>query len=175
MNRITTRIKYIAASGSMTILIALFCINSYDMTIYPTRIWLVSIFFILLSMGLLGFLIHEILKLRIARMIVENNIIHIQAATSESTNGQEETIPTVYLEMFISCFGVLLDSKIIKFNINNIKLKGVNIGKEYIMLSYGIDNNTKRIKIIHSALSKEEINHIAEIFCYETGITPTIE
>lgn len=115
-------------------------------------------------------------KLTAARLIVENQILHIQPAVEcvrDSTKESEaESCETV--EMFVSCFGILLGSKVIKFNQEDIRLKAVEIGRDYLSLDYGRDTDISNIRLIHSRPDSAVLADIIEKFRYETGITPTI-
>ena len=115
-------------------------------------------------------------RLTAARLIVENQILHIQPAVErvrDSMKGSEvESCETV--EMYVSCFGILLGSKVIKFNQEGIRLKAVEIGRDYLSLDYGRDTDIRSIRLIHSRPDSEILAGIIEKFRYETGITPTI-
>ncbi len=115
-------------------------------------------------------------KLTAARLIVENQIVHIQPAVQRVRNSMKESeaesLETV--EMFVSCFGILLGSKVIKFNQEDIRLKAVEIGRDYLSLDYGRDTDISNIRLIHSRPDSAVLADIIEKFRYETGITPTI-
>jgi len=115
-------------------------------------------------------------KLTAARLIVENQILHIQPAVQRVRNSMKESeaesLETV--EMFVSCFGILLGSKVIKFNQEDIRLKAVEIGRDYLSLDYGRDTDISNIRLIHSRPDSAVLADIIEKFRYETGITPTI-
>lgn len=115
-------------------------------------------------------------RLTAARLIVENQILHIQPAVlrewDSMKESEAESCETV--EMFVSCLGILLGSKVIKFNQEGIRLKSVEIGRDYISLDYGRDTNLRNIKLIHSRPDSAVLADIIEKFRYETGITPTI-
>jgi len=115
-------------------------------------------------------------KLTAARLIVENQILHIQPAVQRVRNSMKESeaesLETV--EMFVSYFGILLGSKVIKFNQEDIRLKAVEIGRDYLSLDYGRDTDISNIRLIHSRPDSAVLADIIEKFRYETGITPTI-
>jgi hypothetical protein len=110
------------------------------------------------------------------RLITENVIIHIEYAKvkQESNKGNKDIILFDGIDAFISCFGVLLGSTVIKFNMDGIRLKDVQVTDEFISLVYGTDKNTQSIKLFHGIMDKQEIARTAERFRYETGIVPTI-
>ncbi len=115
-------------------------------------------------------------KLTAARLIVENQILHIQPAVQRvwDSTKESEAKPCETVEMFVSCFGILLGSKVIKFNQEGIRLKAVEIGRDYLSLDYGRDTDIRSIKLIHSRPCSDVLEGIIEKFRYETGITPTI-
>ena len=115
-------------------------------------------------------------KLTAARLIVENQILHIQPAVLRKRDSMKENEAESYetVEMFVSCFGILLGSKVIKFNQEGIRLKAVEIGRDYLSLDYGRDTDISNIRLIHSRPDSAVLADIIEKFRYETGITPTI-
>ena len=131
-----------------------------------------------LSAGLLAAFLFftENQRLTAARLIVENQILHIQPAVlrerDSAKEGKAESCETV--EMFVSCFGILLGSKVIKFNQEGIRLKAVEIGRDYLSLDYGRDTDIHNIRLIYSRPDSTVLASIIEKFRYETGITPTV-
>ena len=115
-------------------------------------------------------------RLTAARLIVENQILHIQPAVLRERDSvkesEAESCETV--EMFVSCFGILLGSKVIKFNQEGIRLKAVEIGRDYLSLDYGRDTDIHNIRLIYSRPDSTVLASIIEKFRYETGITPTV-
>jgi len=131
-----------------------------------------------LSAGLLAAFLFftENQKLTAARLIVENQILHIQPAVLRERDSVKESdvesCETV--EMFVSCFGILLGSKVIKFNQEGIQLKAVEIGRDYLSLDYGRDMDIRNVRLIYSRPDSTVLAGIIEKFRYETGIIPTI-
>ena len=76
--------------------------------------------------------------------------------------------------MFVSGFGILLGSKIIKFNQGGIRLKAVEIGRDYLSIDFGTDVEIRNIRLLHIRPDSAALAGIIEKFRYETGITPTI-
>lgn len=115
-------------------------------------------------------------RLTAARLIVENQILHIQPAVLRERDSRKESEAESCetIEMFVSCFGILLGSKVIKFNQEGIRLKAVEIGRDYLSLDYGRDTDLRNIRLIHSRPDSAVLADIIEKFRYETGITPTI-
>ena len=115
-------------------------------------------------------------RLTAARLIMENQILHIQPAVQRVRGSMKESevesCETV--EMYVSCFGILLGSKVIKFNQEDIQLKAVEIGRDYLSLDYGRDTDIRSIRLIYSNPDSTVLESIIEKFHYETGVIPTI-
>ncbi len=109
-----------------------------------------------------GFWIREFGKLKIARLIAENPILHIRTAVISdisSEAAQPEDIENT--EVFISYFGILLDVKIIKFNQDGIRLRTVEMGNDFISFTYGTEKRTRNIRFCvgnRSAAMKKSLN-----------------
>lgn len=122
-----------------------------------------------------GFWLRELSKLKIARLIAENPILHIRTAVISNLSGDTaQQLNTENIEVIVSCFGILLDDKIIKFNQDGIRLRAVEIGGDFISFTCGTEKRTQNIRLLRPAIDLEELDKIAEKFRYETGITPTL-
>ena len=123
---------------------------------------------LLLSVAVLAYLlILEYGRYNAAKLIIENKILDIQVAKIEQNS-------TDSIEFIISCFGILLGSKVIKFNTDGIRLKEIEIADDTICIVYGKDKKSKSIRLLHGPIDKNEIKGVAERFQYETGIAPNI-
>ena len=122
-----------------------------------------------------GFWIRERRKLKIARLIAENPILHIRTAVIRDLSGETaQRSEPENTEIFISYFGVLLDEKTIKFNQDGIRLRAVEIGNDFISFTYGTEKRTRYIRLLRPAIDPAAMEKICERFRYETGITPTL-
>jgi len=123
---------------------------------------------------LFTFLVRDYRSYQAARLIVENKIMQILIATIEEgiQTGQDGTSPIRRIEVVISCFGILLDSRVIKFNVNKICLHNVEIGRESISFTYGKAQWTRRICILHGVIDRQELQDYIDRFRYETGVVP---
>lgn len=170
MEKFNRRLKTLAAlTGIYVVIIALIFVSK--MRAPAVLFWLS-----LLHSGLVGgavmiILARECKKSQTARLIVNNSILHICVAT---TGGGDRPGENEKMEIYISYFGILLDSRIIKYNQECIFLKDVSIEKDFIILSYGTDNWLQKIQILHGTMSNEELNKVAQRFRDETGILPVI-
>lgn len=129
----------------------------------------------LVTLILFFFLIREEKNFKTAWLIFENRILHIQPAkiSYNPCSDFNDAFP-VGIEVFISCFGILLGSKIIEFNLKGISLKTVEIEGQFICLRYGTETQSKSIRILHEGISSHEIQCIVEKFRYETGVVPIV-
>jgi hypothetical protein len=122
-----------------------------------------------------GFWLRGLSKLKIARLIAENPILHISTAVISDISAeamQSENIENT--EVIVSYFGILLDEKIIKFNQDGIRLRTVEIGADFISFTCGTEKRTQNIRLLRPAINPEELDKIAEKFRYETGIAPIL-
>lgn len=115
-------------------------------------------------------------KLMAARLIIENQILHIQPAVLREQDNIEESKskPCEAVEMFVSCFGILLGSKVIKFNQEGIRLKAVEFGRDYLSLDYGRDTDNQNIRLLYVRPENATLAGIIEKFRCETGIVPAV-
>ena len=132
---------------------------------------------VLLTLALLiAHMIKSCKRYQIAELIKENNILWIQSARIDDIN--PDTPKHFYrvggIEIFISCFGILLDSKVIKYNLDGISLLNVEIGRNSINLTYGTRERNRVIKILHAGIDDNDLPGIIERFRCETGIVPVI-
>ena len=119
------------------------------------RLWLLPIIVpILAAVSAL----REAKRLREAKLIVDNQIMHIQSME--------------YQNVFVSCFGILIDAKIIKFNQEGIHLKKVEFGNSYLTFDYGTETAIHTITLAQAEYDKGSLEEIIEKFHYETGIIP---
>lgn len=119
-----------------------------------------------------GFWLRELSKLKIARLIAENPILHIRTAVISDLSAEAEQSENT--EVIVSYFGILLDEKVIKFNQDGIRIRDVEIGGDFISFTYGTEKRTQNIRLLRPAIDSAELDKIAEKFRYETGITPTL-
>lgn len=126
------------------------------------------------SMAAAGFWLRGLSKLKIARLIAENSILHICTAVVSDLSGKTAQQPELEsTEVIVSYFGILLGEKIIKFNQDGIRLRAVEIGGDFISFTCGTEKRTQNIRLLRPVIDQEELDKLAEKFRYETGITPT--
>lgn len=136
--------------------------------------------FIVISILIMGVLLALITssykKLLTAKLIIENRIMYIRQPQMNSVecNKSRSMASKADVEVYISCFGILMDAKVIKFNIDGVYLQEVELGNEYITFTYGTKKRSEKIRILHETMSVQEMIRITESFRYETGVTPVL-
>lgn len=110
-----------------------------------------------------------------AQLIMENQILHIRYAAIKDINCEQAEPKVVSgIDVFVSNFGILLDSKIIKFNQGGFQLKAVEIGRHFISFAYGTKKRMQKTWLVTGPLSDRELAEIAEKVSFETGVVPMI-
>lgn len=161
---------YTALSCIVLLLCLLFFIE--DFAILNTDIRIVFAILFLIFIMLVGLLLVEYFRYNTAKLIMDNKVIHIQVAKIEENCEKKvfNRLPSIFIEYVISCFGIILGSKVIKFNADGIKLKEVKIDRDTISISYGKNNKYKTIRLLYGSIEKEELDFFTERLYYETGI-----
>jgi hypothetical protein len=122
-----------------------------------------------------GFWLQGLSKQKIARLITENPILHINIAVISDLSGEEAQPENIEnTEVIVSYFGILLGEKVIKFNQDSIRLRTVEIGADFISFTYGTEKWVQNTRLLWAETSRERLCEIAERFNYETGIVPVI-
>lgn len=170
MKAIKQRILFFTAAiglGLIFLTMFFFCYSSFPSGFFVPAFFLLFLF----EVAMLCMLMRQYKRYATAKLIIENRIMHIEAA--QIKEGVFENAPILgNIEVYISCFGILLDSKIIKFNIDGISLKEVEIGRKWICLVYGKDKKNESVRILHGGMEHREVKELVERFRYETGIVP---
>ena len=123
----------------------------------------------------------EYRRLKIAQLIVENKILQIHPVVFGGNpcpaGGIFNNLTTEHAEnmdIFISYFGILLGRRVIQFAFDGVRLKEVELGQDFIMLTYGNDNEAQSMHLLHAAAGQDKLEIIAEKFRRETGIIPSV-
>lgn len=174
MRAIRQRSYFFAASAGLGIMISVLILACGILTPEIQTQMLLTVTFAA-SGCLAGLWMREYRKLKTVRLIVENQILHIRPVViSDKACDTAKPEDAENIEVFVSYFGILLDSKIIKFNQDGILLKAVEIGRDFISLTYGTDKRIQNTRLLHATIDNGELEKIAEQFRYETGIVPVI-
>lgn len=123
---------------------------------------LLVLFFIMLS-------ISEYKRFRLAKLIIDNNIAFIENVCIRHTHKNERE--TEKIGVYISCFGVMDGSKIIKYNMDGIILKSIVIDSSSICLTRKKEDNETILNVPYGNMAKTELIDFAKRFEYETGVT----
>jgi len=117
-------------------------------------------------------------KLSAARAIVDSAVIHIQPAEIVAESAEEKKAAERLrgnFGIYVSSFGILIGSKVIRFNQNGIWLRKVEIGPDYIAFAYGEkDGELQNIRLLYSKPGEDELAKIIENFRKDTGVVPVI-
>ena len=116
-------------------------------------------------------------KLVTAKAIVDSAVICIQPAVvfGRTEEEKDEEGLRENFGIYVSCFGILLGTKIIRFNQDGIWLKSVEIGQDYISFGYGArGEELHNIRLLYSKPGEDVLARIIENFRKETGVIPTV-
>jgi len=148
---------------------------SFGVVTHGVQVQILLVIVLLASTISASLWVREYKKLKTAHLIIENSILHIRTAVISNVSGEtakpQEAENT---EAFVSYFGILLDSKIIKFNQDGIYIKAAEIGKDYISLTYGTDKRVQNTRLLRAAVDPAELDGIVKKFHFETGVNPVI-
>ena len=112
-----------------------------------------------------------------AKAIADSAVICIQPAIicGPADKEKEDEKLRGGFGIYISCFGILIGTKIIEFNQNGIWLRSVEIGRDYIAFCYGeTGGEQQNIRLLYSRPGGEALAGIIESFRKETGVVPVI-
>jgi len=117
-------------------------------------------------------------NLRAAQLIVENTIIRIQLAAmrgqTELDREEAEKLRETFV-IHVSTFGILLGNKVIKWGgRSGNRLKAVEIGRDYISIDCGTNENSQNVRLLYARPGEDELAGIIKKFQYETNVIPTI-
>jgi len=116
-------------------------------------------------------------KLKDVKDIIETTVIHIPFAVINAQSAEEkEEAEKIHknTSIYVSCFGILIGTQVIKFNRDGVKLKAVEIGKNYISFDYGAGADTHNIRLLYSKPGEDELAELVEEFRKVTGVIPVL-
>lgn len=109
-------------------------------------------------------------QLYAARLICDNRILTVPSSivTAENSPGTKMMEETV-----VSTFGMLLGNKLYKWGcegMHGTRLHKIRIDREQIWLTFGSDDESLRVELLHGMACKEKVLIIAQKLRYETGV-----
>jgi len=117
----------------------------------------------------------EYSHLKAARLIMENQIMHIRPAVVQRTDNCADLSSPYSTTMFVSCFGILLDSRVIIFNQGAVRLWSMEVGQSQVAFKYGTAKEKHMVTLLCKTPDQAEFERISRKFRYETGIIPQRE
>ncbi len=165
MKRIILRLRIFGLSFVIvTISIALLAYCWYS-SAPPARYIITAVIItdLILSTFLLIMSCRQYLMLRRARLILENQLLHIPAAkASDDVKG---------IDIYLSCFGMLLGDKVIPFDAGKEKLRSMYIDENSTTITYGGEKNKKTVEFSKYMLTDNELKDFTKKLKFETGVT----
>lgn len=169
MKRIKNRLY--ACTSILALIICFWFISTFTLEGISQLKMIILLILSLLTVIASVLTIRQFQNLKQAKLIVDNKIMSIQPVLMKTQDGQTDAQS---IDMTISCFGILLDTKVIRFNQGNVHLKTVELNHDYICIKYGSYKRDKEIRLLHKQIDEEQINEILKKFHFETGIIPKV-
>ncbi len=120
------------------------------------------------------FLYRQNRLLHYASLICNNQILCVPSAIIVAENC---TVKMILNETVVSTFGLLIGSKVYKWGCDGVRstrLKQVKLDKERICLTFGTDEETRCIELLHGITNKQRIMEITQKLRHETGVTAIV-
>lgn len=133
-----------------------------------------AIVFGIADVAIFIFLYRQNRLLHDASLICNNQILCVPSAIIVAEN---YTTKTILNETVVSTFGMLLGSKVYKWGCDGIRgtrLKQVKLDKERIWLTFGTEDETRCIELLHGMTNKQSVLEITQKLRHETGVTAII-
>ncbi len=158
----------------LAIALGMICTASIHVYYISYQMFIISIIInILVTCCLFTLLTMTYRQLIIAKLIIDNRILTLdQAQIISEENGLQRKVSKQ--DIYISCFGVLIGTQPIKFNLERISLQAAELGEDYIAFTYGTEKSYQKIRILCEKMRIQDMIRITEKFRYETGITPVL-
>lgn len=109
-----------------------------------------------------------------ASLICNNQIFCVPSAIIVMENHTSEMILN---ETVVSTFGLLLGSKVYQWGCDGVRgtrLKKVKLDKERIWLTFGTEDETQCIELLHGMTNKQSVMETTQKLRHETGVTAII-
>lgn len=109
-----------------------------------------------------------------ASLICNNQILTVPLAIVVAENC---TVKMTLDETVVSTFGLLIGNKVYKWGCDGVRgsrLKQVKLDKERIYLTFGTEDETQCIGLLHGITSRQSIMETTQKLRHETGVTARI-
>lgn len=116
----------------------------------------------------------QLQRLRTARLITENSILSIPVVTVWNSDSSSLPNSDKTALVIVSCFGIIFDNEVFKFNCDGIRLLSVAISWQAMWLTFGTEKKKQHVRLLHGLSNREDIQMITEKFRYETGVIPVV-
>ncbi len=116
---------------------------------------------------LLFLLIRQYLLIRSAKLILENQLLHIPAAkiADQGEGG---------IDFYFSGFGILLGDMVIPFDVRERKLSSLSLDEEAAIITYGTGCKKRSVRILKKTMTEKQVEDFRKKLYYETGIVASI-
>lgn len=162
MNKIQNKL-YLYCVISLIIL-SIFLIKVISNIRFENTLLIDTIYIGLFFIFLFTLTIRQFKLYKIGNLILENKILNFNIIEGESID----------IKAYISCFGILIGSKVIKYNMGGVDLKGIDIDDKYLNISFGKENKIDNIKLLYGKMDKNELHRFIFKVNFETGIMPKL-
>jgi len=164
MKRIVLRLKVFGISCIVVMISIALLIYSCNGSTHSDRQIVIAVIIINLVSGIFLLIMsyRQYLMLLRARLIIENQLLHIPA-----TNASDESKA---IDIYFSCFGMLLGDKVIPFDAGNEKLHSMYIDENSVTITYGRENCKKTVELSKYLLADYDLNYFTEKLNFETGV-----
>lgn len=109
-----------------------------------------------------------------AGLICDNGIICVPSAIVTAENYPDKKLTE---ETIVSTFGLLLGNKLYQWGCDGVRgtrLRQIKLDRERIWLTFGTDNETLRVELLHGITNKQRVMEITQKLRHETGVTASI-
>ena len=165
--------KTIKKWRDISIVLLITCIP-FTVLFVVMRAWGLIIMICIADIAIIMFLYRRKRLFHDASLIYNNQILNVPLAIISKGKCTDSRILN---EIVISSFGLLIGSKVYKWGCDGIegtRLKKVGIDQERIWLTFGTEEGTRCIEVLHGMTDEQRIIETAQRLRHETGVTATI-
>lgn len=158
-------------NGYLMLFVASICLSVWLGAIFMLEA--VLIFGIISAISLL-LLARQSRLLYDARLIWDNRILVVPSALIFMSGRQTKK---EIREIVVSTFGILIGSEIYRWGFDGVhgaRLQDAQIDKERMYLTFGDQDQTMRVELLHGMTEKHDLVDTAQKLFYETGVSAKI-